>query len=103
MTNREKPAREQSKSQILLCRWPIGFFAAYTPGNVMAIAITMSAPKRYPLAIKRVARVRNVENWANRRIAVINTTMKLAVNQAGGKLAIGYGFAVADSGKTVMR
>ena len=49
----------------------------------------MSAVKRYPLAITRMARERRMENWANRRIAVIESHTNIAVAYAGTKAAIG--------------
>jgi len=39
----------------------------------------ISAVKRYPLAIIRVARERRIENWAKRRIAVIESFTIIAV------------------------
>ena len=45
----------------------------------------MSAAKRYPLAILRMARERRMENWAYRRIAVIESHTNSAVAYAGTK------------------
>ena len=35
--------------------------------------------KTYPLAITRMARERSIENWANNRIAVIESFTNIAV------------------------
>src|SRR5215510_4235348 len=45
----------------------------------------MSAVKRYPLAITRMARERRMENWAYRRIAVIESHTNIAITYAGTK------------------
>ncbi len=50
-----------------------------TPGKVSIHGITMSAVKRYPLEIARSARERKMENWANSRIAVIESITNIAV------------------------
>ena len=39
----------------------------------------MSAVKRYPLAMTRMARERRMENWTKSRIAVIESQTNIAV------------------------
>ena len=49
----------------------------------------MSAVKRYPLAMTRMARERRIENWAKSRIAVIESQTNIAVAYAGTNAATG--------------
>ena len=45
----------------------------------MTNGIRMSAAKRYPLAITRMEKLRVIENWAYRMIAVIESHTNIAV------------------------
>ena len=62
----------------------------------------MSAVKRYPFAITRVARERRMENWANSRIAVIESHTNIAVAYAGTKAATGVVLKL-ESGPAVIK
>src|SRR5262249_61880178 len=80
MTNVGKPACHRLKSQSVLCSpAPSRPPGAKTPGKVTNHGITISAVKRYPLAIARRARERRMANWLNSRTAVIKSFMKTAL------------------------
>ena len=61
----------------------------------------ISAVKRYPLAITRMARERRMENWANSKIAVIESHTNIAVAYTGTKAATGL-VRMIDSGPRVI-
>src|SRR5262245_13783192 len=80
MTKAGKPRYRRTESQAVLCSpAPSRPPGVNTPGKVSSHGMTMSAAKRYPLAIAREARERRTANWLNSRTAVSKSFTKIAV------------------------
>src|SRR5688500_15302328 len=97
MTNSGKAQCHASHRNTVLCRPPTRLVGPKTPGKVRNQKSTINAVKRYARAMMRIARERTTENWANRRIAVIESQTIIAVVYAGTKASIRYGWT-PDSG-----
>ncbi len=80
IANRGRPACWEKYSHDVVCKPPMSpTFGANTPGNARIQGMRMSAVKRYPLAMTRMARERRMENWTKSRIAVIESQTNIAV------------------------